>query len=48
MLNRGRAITSDVINSEEDAANSSLNVNRLRAEARKLEAQSRLFVRLAE
>jgi outer membrane protein TolC len=47
-LNRGRAITSDVINSEEDASNSGLNVNRLRAEARKLEAQSRLFVRLEE
>lgn len=45
-LNRGRAITTDVINSEEDAANSGLNVNKLRAEARKLEAQSRMYVRL--
>jgi outer membrane protein TolC len=47
-LNRGRAITSDVINSEEDAANSALSVNKLRAEARKLEAQSRMYVRLEE
>lgn len=47
-LSRGRAITTDVINSEEDAANSGLSVNRLRAEARKLEAQSRMYVRLAE
>jgi outer membrane protein TolC len=45
-LNRGRAITTDVINSEEDAASTGLSVNKLRAEARKLEAQSRMFVRL--
>jgi outer membrane protein TolC len=47
-LGRGRAVTSDVIISEEDAATSSLSLNRLRAEARKLEAQSRLFIRLSE
>jgi outer membrane protein TolC len=47
-LSRGRTVTSDVITSEEDAANSSLNLNRLRAEARKMEAQSRLFIHLSE
>ncbi len=47
-LSRGRAVTSDVINSEEDASTSQLTLNRLRAEARKMEAQSRLFVRLSE
>lgn len=47
-LSRGRAVTSDVVNSEEDAANSILTLNRLRSEARKMEAQSRLFIRLNE
>jgi len=47
-LSRGRAVTSDVINSEEDAATTSLSLNRLRAEARKMEAQSRLFIRVQE
>jgi len=47
-LARGRAVTSDVVNSEEDAANSTLTLNRLRSEARKMEAQSRLFIRLNE
>jgi flagellar hook-basal body complex protein FliE len=47
-LSRGRAVTSDVIISEEDASTSLLTVNRLRAEARKMEAQSRLFVRMTE
>jgi outer membrane protein TolC len=47
-LSRGRTVTSDVITSEEDAANSNLNLNRLRAEARKMEAQSRLFIHLSE
>jgi outer membrane protein TolC len=47
-LARGRAVTSDVVNSEEDAANSILTLNRLRSEARKMEAQSRLFVRMNE
>ncbi|MGZ3805699.1 MAG: TolC family protein, partial [Pseudobdellovibrionaceae bacterium] len=47
-LSRGRAVTSDVINSEEDASTSLLNVNRLHAEARKMEAQSRLFIRLSD
>jgi len=47
-LSRGRAVTSDVVNSEEDASNSMLTLNRLRSEARKMEAQSRLFIRLNE
>ncbi|MGZ3797928.1 MAG: TolC family protein, partial [Pseudobdellovibrionaceae bacterium] len=47
-LSRGRAVTSDVINSEEDASTSLLNLNRLHAEARKMEAQSRLFIRLSD
>lgn len=47
-LSRGRAVTSDVITSEEDAANSMLTLNRLRSEARKMEAQSRMFIRLNE
>jgi outer membrane protein TolC len=45
-LNRGRSITSDVVLSEEDAASSGLSLNRLRSEARKVEAQSRLFMRM--
>lgn len=45
-LSRGRAVTSDVVNSEEDASTSLLTLNRLRSEARKMEAQSRLFIRL--
>lgn len=47
-LSRGRAVTSDVITSEEDAATALLTLNRLRAEARKMEAQSRLFITLNE
>lgn len=47
-LSRGRAVTSDVVNSEEDASSSMLTLNRLRSEARKMEAQSRLFIRLNE
>ncbi|MBK9322926.1 MAG: TolC family protein [Bdellovibrionaceae bacterium] len=45
-LSRGRAVTSDVVTSEEEASSSSLSLNRMRAEARKIEAQSRLFIRL--
>lgn len=47
-LSRGRAITTDVVNSEEDAANAILTLNHLRSEARKMEAQSRMFIRLNE
>jgi outer membrane protein TolC len=45
-LSRGRAVTTDVVNSEEDASSSQLILNRLLSEARKLEAQSRLFIRI--
>lgn len=45
-LSRGRSVTSDVVMAEEDASSSALALNRLRSEARKLEAQSRLFIRL--
>lgn len=47
-LSRGRAVTSDVINSEEDAATAELQLTQLRAEQRKLEAQTRLFVVVKE
>jgi outer membrane protein TolC len=45
-LSRGRSVTSDVVMSEEDASSATLALNRLRAEARKVEAQSRLFIRI--
>jgi outer membrane protein TolC len=47
-LSKGRAITSDVITAEQDAADAELNLSRLKAEQRKIEAQSRLFVRIQE
>lgn len=47
-LSRGRAITSDVINSEQDAADSELRLAQLQIEQRKLESQSRLFVPVKE
>ena len=43
-LNRGRSITSNVINAEQDAQDADLSVIRLRAEQRKLEAQTRMFI----
>ncbi|MBC7371949.1 MAG: TolC family protein, partial [Bdellovibrionaceae bacterium] len=47
-LSRGRSVTSDVVISEEDASSSALSLNRMRAEARKIEAQSRLFIRISQ
>lgn len=47
-LNRGRSITSNVINAEQDAQEAELNVIRLRAEQRKLEAQTRMFIATEE
>lgn len=47
-LSRGRSVTSDVVVSEEDASSSALSLNRMRAEARKIEAQSRLFIRISQ
>lgn len=47
-LSRGRAITADVINAEQDAADSELRLAQLQTEQRKLESQSRLFVPVKE
>lgn len=47
-LSKGRAITTDVVTAEQDAAESLLLVTKLRAEQRKLEAQGRLFVTIEE
>ena len=43
-LSRGRSITQNVILAEQDAAESELNLTKLKAEQRKLEAQGRLFI----
>ncbi|MNL46779.1 hypothetical protein D3C87_1695220 [compost metagenome] len=47
-FNKGRSITSDVVNAEEDVANAELNVARLKSEQRKMEAQARLFITIEE
>lgn len=47
-LSKGRSITSQVIQAEQDAAETTLTLTKLQAEQRKLEAQARLFVRLEE
>ena len=47
-LSKGRSITSEVVLAEQDAAESQLTLNKLRAEQRKLEAQGRLFITLEE
>lgn len=43
-FNKGRSVTSNVINSEEDAAEAELSLTKLKIEQRKLEGQSRLFI----
>ncbi len=43
-LEKGRSITSNVIQSEQDAAEAELSLTKLMAEQRKLEAQSQLFI----
>jgi outer membrane protein TolC len=43
-LDKGRTTTSNVIQSEQDAAEAELNLIKLMAEQRKLEAQSQLFI----
>lgn len=48
LFNKGRSITKNVIDAEEDAANAALNLTRLRTEQRKMEAQGRLFVAVEE
>ncbi len=47
-FSKGRSITSNVINSEQDAAEAELTLTRLMAEQRKLESQSQLFVSLED
>ncbi|PIS10141.1 MAG: TolC family protein [Bdellovibrio sp. CG10_big_fil_rev_8_21_14_0_10_47_8] len=48
LLSRGRSITSQVITAEQDADEAELSLTKLRAEQRKLESQSRLFVKLED
>lgn len=43
-LSKGRAVTTDVITAEQDAAESKLLLTKLLAEQRKLEAQGRMFL----
>ncbi len=47
-LSKGRSITSNVITAEQDAADAELNLTKMKAEQRKLESQSRLFVTIQE
>lgn len=47
-LSKGRSVTSQVITAEQDAAEAELTLLKLKAEQRKLEANSRLFVRIQE
>lgn len=47
-LIKGRSVTSNVIQSEQDAADSELTLTKLKAEQRKLEAQARLYVGIEE
>ena len=48
LFNKGRSITANVINAEEDAADAELNLTKLKSEQRKMEAQARLFVAVDE
>lgn len=43
-LSQGRSITSQVITAEQEAAESTLNLMKLKSELRKLESQARMFV----
>ena len=47
-FNQGRSITINVVNSEQDAAEAELSLNKMKAEQRKMEAQGRLFIGLEE
>ena len=47
-LEKGRAITLQVVTAEQDAAESDLTLARLQAAQRKLEAQARMFVNMEE
>jgi outer membrane protein TolC len=48
LFNKGRSITFNVVNAEEDVATAELNLYRLKSEQRKMEAQGRLFITLEE
>ena len=45
-LTKGRTVTANVVNSEQDAAEAELTLTKLLVERRKLEAQAQLFVRV--
>lgn len=47
-FNKGRAITTDVVNSEEEAAEAELSLTKLKSAQRKMEAQVKLFQLIQE
>lgn len=47
-FSKGRSVTAEVVTAEQDASESTLQLMKLRAEHRKMEAQARMFVRLQE
>lgn len=48
LFNKGRSVTFNVVNAEEDVATAELNLYRLKSEQRKMEAQGRLFITLED
>ncbi len=48
LFNKGRSITNNVVNAEEDAGTAKLNLVRLKSEQRKMEAQGRLYIAVEE
>ncbi|WP_413581709.1 TolC family protein [Bdellovibrio sp. HCB288] len=48
LFNKGRTITMNVVDSENDAATAELNLSRLMTEQRKMEAQGRLYMTVEE
>ncbi|WP_413584288.1 TolC family protein [Bdellovibrio sp. HCB274] len=48
LFNKGRTITMNVVDSENDAATAELNLSRLKTEQRKMEAQGRLYMTVEE
>jgi hypothetical protein len=48
LFNKGRTITMNVVDAENDAATSELNLSRLKTEQRKMEAQGRLYMTVEE
>ncbi len=47
-FNKGRSLTTDVVQAEQDAAEAELSLTRLRSTQRKLEAQAQLFIGIEE